>query len=260
MEDAVHQRGDPWFEDGNIILVAHDEANPTAFRVHRGVLARHSEVFQGMFEIPQPQSVFKAPQGCQVVPMYDIPNDLSNLVKALYDGPSFTNRSIEDFFYLAGVLRLSTKYFINHLRLQAIRHLTHTWSYTLQGHDDMVELAVRTPFVNNLSYPFVHPLHVLNLARETNVRIVLPSVFYFLSLYPLQDLLREDHPKLLIDHPSKPSSTLDPHDIKFYTLMFQRRMDLLMDFTRRNDFQTRELLENANWCLPLHGRGFDTRS
>ncbi|KAJ8080431.1 hypothetical protein PM082_017264 [Marasmius tenuissimus] len=234
MEDAP-QQGDPWFEDGNIILVAHhnSQTSPTAFRVHRGVLARHSEIFQGMFEIPQPSYEFNAPEGSQVVPLYDIPNDVSSLVKALYDGPAFARRSIDDFFYLAGILRLSTKYFIAHLRSQAIRYLTKTWSPTLQGHDDMVDLAVKTPFVNQLSYPYVHPLHVLNLARETQVRVVLPSVFYFLSLYPLNDLLREDHPKLLTKNPSKPSSKLDPLDIKYYTLMFQRRLDLLMDFIRR---------------------------
>ncbi|KAG7088286.1 hypothetical protein E1B28_012298 [Marasmius oreades] len=233
MDDVVYQRGDPWFSDGNIILVTNDQKSPIAFRVHKGVLSRHSEVFQGMFEMPQPQSVFDAPEDCQVVPMHDLSVELSILVKALYDGPSFANRSIDDFFYLAGILRLSTKYCIGHLRTQAIHFLTETWCYTLRGHDNMVDLAVKTPSVNQMSYPFVHPIHVLNLARETNVRIVLPSVFYFLSLYPLNDLLRADHPKLLTKHPSKPSSELHPRDIKDYTLMFQRRLDLLMDFTRR---------------------------
>ncbi|KAF9267304.1 hypothetical protein L218DRAFT_995570 [Marasmius fiardii PR-910] len=233
MDDAVHQRGDPWFDDGNIILVTNDLKSPTAFRVHKGVLARHSEVFQGMFEIPQPPSKSEAPEGCQVVHMPDIPTELSNLVKALYDGPSFANRSINDFFYLSGILRLSTKYLIAHLRTQAIRHLTQTWAYTLQGHDNMVDLAIKTPIVNGLSYPFVHPIHVLNLARETNVRIVLPSAFYFLSLYPLNDLLQANHPKLLTKHPSKPFSELHPEDIKYYTLMFQKRLELLMEFTRR---------------------------
>ncbi|ESK95724.1 hypothetical protein Moror_12453 [Moniliophthora roreri MCA 2997] len=235
MENAgllTYERGDPWFEDGNIILITQDPPN-TAFRVHRGVLSRHSEVFQGMFELPQPEATSNSAIDYQVVPMYDLPVELSNLVKALYDGASFSNRSIRDFFYVAGILRLATKYFIGHLRVQAIHHLAQTWTYTLEGHDNMIDLAVRTPSVDDLTYPFVHPLHVLNLARETHVSVLLPSALYFLSLYPLDDLLRADHRKLSIEHPSRPASMMEQSDIKDYTLMFQHRLDSVLDFTRR---------------------------
>lgn len=96
-------RGDPWFEDGNIILVAEAESvnepeeghtrdqradegsiNAVAFRVHRGVLSRHSEVFQSMFEVAQPPA--ENVEACPVVRLYDLPNELSNLIKAIYDG------------------------------------------------------------------------------------------------------------------------------------------------------------------------------
>ncbi|GLB38307.1 putative BTB/POZ domain containing protein [Lyophyllum shimeji] len=205
-------RGDPWFDDGNILLVTQE--SPTAFRVHRGVLGRHSEVFEGMFSIPQPSSNsnIETFEGCQVVPMYDLPSDLSSLIKALYDGANFRNRNFEDFAYLTGILRLSTKYFIGHLRTQAIRFLTETWPYSLKGHDAMVTKALATPSSNGLTFPYVHPLHVLNLAHEVNVRIVIPPALYFLSLYPLADILRGDHPKLKVQHPSSPSSSLDPTD------------------------------------------------
>ncbi|KAJ3994534.1 hypothetical protein F5050DRAFT_465556 [Lentinula boryana] len=246
----------PWFEDGNIILVPQEEARssepsksekpPVGFRVHRGVLSRHSEVLRDMFELPQPDAMYDNDsevsryEGCQVIVMYDIPIELSNLVKALYDGVTFHNRSVDDFFYLAGILRLSTKYFITHLRTQAVKHLTQTWSYDLKGHDTMLDLAIRTPQLsyspdpdapsNKLSYPYIHPIHVLNLARSTNVRIVVPSALYFLSLYPLADLIRADHPKLQITHPSKPSSSLQPSDLVNYTLMFQKRIDGILEF------------------------------
>ena len=84
-------RGDPWFEDGNIILLVEDDDHNVlkAFKVHRGVLARQSEVFETMFDIPQPTSSVDAVEqidGCPVVRMYDHPNELSDLIKALYDG------------------------------------------------------------------------------------------------------------------------------------------------------------------------------
>jgi hypothetical protein len=84
-------RGDPWFEDGNIILLVEDDDHKMlkAFKVHRGVLARQSEVFETMFDIPQPTASMDSVEqidGCPVVRMYDRPNELSDLIKALYDG------------------------------------------------------------------------------------------------------------------------------------------------------------------------------
>jgi BTB/POZ domain len=84
-------RGDPWFEDGNIILMVEDDNRHVlkAFKVHRGVLARQSEVFETMFDIPQPTSSADSVEhidGCPVIRMYDLPNELSDLIKALYDG------------------------------------------------------------------------------------------------------------------------------------------------------------------------------
>lgn len=144
----------------------------------------------------------------------------------------FQNGSLADFFYLAGILRLATKYFIANLRTQAIQFLAQTWSFTLEGHDQMVEAALQSPAVADLSYPYVHPLHALNLARETHVNIIIPSALYFLSLYPLADILRGDHPKLKPEHPSKPSSVLSSPDTTQYTIMYQYRLHLLLHFVR----------------------------
>ena len=97
----------------------------------------------------------------------------------------------------------------------------------------MLERALNTPEEGGLSYPYVHPLHVLNLARAADIRIVVPSALYFLSLYPLTDILRADHPKLLVEHPSRPSSQLTADDLQMYTLMFQYRVQLILHFVRK---------------------------
>ena len=251
-------RGNPWFEDGNIILLVEDDGhNPLkAFKVHRGVLARQSEVFEAMFDIPQPTSAMDSIEhvdGSPVIRMYDLPSELSNLIKALYDGvcvnsflqfgrpcyplshnwnSTFRQRNVEDFYYLAGILRLASKYFITHLRVQAIRYLTETWPYTIRGHDEMVSQALAAPSVDGTTYPYVHPLHVLNLAREVNARIVVPSALYFLSIYSLKHLLSGDHPKLQNQHPSRPSNQLSVHDVSQYTLMYQHRISMILDFIR----------------------------
>jgi hypothetical protein len=70
-----------WFSDGNIILVA----SPIAFKVHRGLIQRHSEVFDDLFSLPQPpeKDIF---DGCPWVELYDDPSDLFHFLTAIYDG------------------------------------------------------------------------------------------------------------------------------------------------------------------------------
>ena len=74
-------RSSIWFEDGNVILVA----SSAAFKVHRGQLGRHSEVFQDLFSIPQPKEQALL-DGCFSVDLHDCPSDVFHLLSALYDG------------------------------------------------------------------------------------------------------------------------------------------------------------------------------
>lgn len=90
-------RSSIWFADGNIVLVA----RRTAFRVHRGQLARHSDVFRDLFMVPQPpprgEGLHRRAgeeswdgegtiDGCAAVELHDAPADVTCLLKALYDG------------------------------------------------------------------------------------------------------------------------------------------------------------------------------
>jgi hypothetical protein len=137
-----------------------------------------------------------------------------------------------DFFKLAGTLRLANKYFATRIRTQVIQSLLKTWPSTLEAHDEMVSTAVNAQLISGMSYPYVHPLHVLNLANETNVPILKPSALYFLSVYQLSEILTGDHPKLAVQHPSRPSSELSPSDIRDYALMYQHRTATILDFIR----------------------------
>ena len=52
MGRVLRKRDDEfWFDDGSIILSVQD----VEFRVYKGLLARHSAVFQTMLSLPQPQ-------------------------------------------------------------------------------------------------------------------------------------------------------------------------------------------------------------
>ncbi len=149
---------------------------------------------------------------------------------------SFHIQNLEDFFKTSAVLRLATKYLMKNIRRKAIKALTEAWAYTLEGHDQMVARAIADPQTEGqTSYPFVHPIHVVNLAREADVRLILPSALYFLSVYPFSDLQRADHPKLAAESRTglpKPSSQLSYEDIGNYTLMYQHRINFILKFCR----------------------------
>src|SRR5882762_5447020 len=74
-------RSDFWFRDGNIVIIA----GSAAFKVHRGQLERHSEIFSDLFSIPQPleQDLI---DGCSYVELPDCPSDVFYFLSALYDG------------------------------------------------------------------------------------------------------------------------------------------------------------------------------
>ena len=77
-------REDLWFEDGNIVLLT----DTVAFKVHRGVLIRHSVVFRDMFSLPQPPAADQETfERVQKVELYDDSRGFGELLSILYDGP-----------------------------------------------------------------------------------------------------------------------------------------------------------------------------
>lgn len=69
-----------WYDDGNIILQAQD----TLFKVHKGILAQNSSVFQDMFSLPQPPSVdTDLVEGCPVVQLSDTAEEVECVLQAI---------------------------------------------------------------------------------------------------------------------------------------------------------------------------------
>jgi hypothetical protein len=141
--------------------------------------------------------------------------------------------SIKDFFVAMAILKLASKYLVPRLRTQAIKHLARSTPFLLREHDEMVERALERPRVDGLTYPYIHPLHVLKIARQYNARALIPMALYSLSGYQLDEILRGDHPKLQVEHPSRPTSHLDAQDLRDYTLMSQHRHAALFNLQRK---------------------------
>lgn len=66
-----------WFDDGNVVL----QVENTQFKVHKSVLALHSNVLRDMFALPQPSN-----EECPVVLHHDSCVDWDRVLGIFYDG------------------------------------------------------------------------------------------------------------------------------------------------------------------------------
>ncbi|KAJ3768486.1 hypothetical protein FB446DRAFT_650367 [Lentinula raphanica] len=171
-------RSDIWFKDGNIVLISES----FIFKIHSGQLERHSEIFAGMFDIPQPPEQDLI-DGCPSIKMLDNPDDLYYFLSALYDGLHFASPRPLHFARLAAVLRLSTKYFVPHLRQQCLERLKLDWPIDLEGWDAREAEATTIKGAYNPRQYTAHPILVIELAIELGLNEILPSAFYDLSRY-----------------------------------------------------------------------------
>ncbi|KAJ7339266.1 hypothetical protein DFH08DRAFT_1014187 [Mycena albidolilacea] len=193
-------RSELWFADGNIIIIA----SSVAFKVHRGQLRRHSEVFDDLFSIPQPkdQDMY---DGCPWVEVYDCPSDVLYFLRALYDGLYFRTPGANDFPAVAAVLRLSTKYLVEHLRQRCMARLEVDWPSTLAAWDQREQAATDAfgHYQPRASCP--HPLLVIDLALALGPDLahLLPAALYDLSRYgPSKILSGTPAPPLSLALPS----------------------------------------------------------
>jgi len=69
-----------WFTDGSIVLIIEG----TAFRIHKSILSKQSDVFSDLFTVPQPQDGTETMDGCPVVHLPDALPDFIDVMKALY--------------------------------------------------------------------------------------------------------------------------------------------------------------------------------
>ncbi len=83
------QDPDLWIEDGNVVIAVADETSEEkimrGFKCHRGVLAKHSQVFAGLFSIPPSGEAEDVYDGLPLVTLPDAYADVKNLLRFLYD-------------------------------------------------------------------------------------------------------------------------------------------------------------------------------
>ncbi len=85
-----------WFDDGNVVL----QSENTQFRVHRSMLAAHSEIMKDCFSCTQPSDA-PTVDGCPIVHMPDSAKDIANLCALLYGTYQYVSSAHFDPFYLS---------------------------------------------------------------------------------------------------------------------------------------------------------------
>ena len=73
-----------WFKDGSIIIAAVG----LSFKVHSGILERHSSVFKDLLNNPSQvvRTRGDTSEGCPVLHVKDVGKELARLLETFYDG------------------------------------------------------------------------------------------------------------------------------------------------------------------------------
>ncbi|TCD68724.1 hypothetical protein EIP91_010008 [Steccherinum ochraceum] len=182
---SIYQRGNHWFEDGNVVLVTEN----TAFRVYQGILSKNSDVFRDMFTIPQPADAEKM-EGCPVVHLTDTKADFGRLLTILFDVGNWypTPRRKLPFELVSTMLRLGTKYQVEYLRQDAIHLLQQIfptqldllWGASIATLEPFNQKKAETYEVDSdaVEMVLVDAIATVNIARTFDIKTILPPALY----------------------------------------------------------------------------------
>ncbi|EMD34217.1 hypothetical protein CERSUDRAFT_140580 [Gelatoporia subvermispora B] len=161
-----------WYLDGNVVLIAGE----IAFRVFRGQLSQHSDIFRDLFEIPQSSSMEQL-DGCPVVRLYDDPNDIIHILRALFPGEHSFSWLMPrpQFAVVSAWIRLGDKYNIRGLRDHGLELLKKIFSDNFpERFGTAEEYLKKAPIEIDIR----DAPKVVYLSRLTDTPSLLPLAFY----------------------------------------------------------------------------------
>ncbi|KAI1787710.1 hypothetical protein LXA43DRAFT_1028036 [Ganoderma leucocontextum] len=169
--DGVTRDVDVWLADGNCVVVA----NNFAFRVYKGILSLHSDLFRDLFSLPN-SSNSDMMDGCPIVTVTDDPHDIRCLFLVLCCGKDFYHENDEpkpvQFAVLASLIRMGHKYTIPKIMNDALSRLKKYYPISFSAWDDV---ATREGYVTTEP---IDAFEVVRLARLTETPSLLPSAFF----------------------------------------------------------------------------------
>lgn len=217
-----------WFDDGNVVIASED----MLFRLHRGIVCHHSQVFRDMFSAPHTGESTDVVEGCPVVRVSDSGENLASFFTLLYDGgkewvvilyvlscsshmnaalpsPFFNPDSTPSFRAVRAMLILATKYDVEHVRAEALRRL-HLRCYTTLAEYDAAKSLHRSkqPTTHHVSFYALDTIGLVNLARSFDLVELLPFAYLHLLLGDPADLMER------VDYGSGEFEELSPQDLR----------------------------------------------
>ncbi|KAF8193314.1 hypothetical protein BJ912DRAFT_960647, partial [Pholiota molesta] len=180
-EATIVRHPEFYFADGSVVIIV----ERTAFRVHQSVLARHSDVFSDMWDVPQPMKT-ELYDGCPTVILSDSVNDFVDVMRVIYDAFHFDKLKPDTSLamlitFVSGILRISTKYSMQQLRNKCISIIQEKFPSTLRGCDEVLTRGIQ--------YVPSEIVRIIPLARETTVPKVLPWAFYLCAHISVDEIL-----------------------------------------------------------------------
>ncbi|KAI0784299.1 hypothetical protein C8Q75DRAFT_810354 [Abortiporus biennis] len=194
-ESPITHSDEWWFWDGTIVVIAED----TAYRVHKGVLSLHSEVFKDMFQIGQ-QSSAETFEDCPMVHVSDTASDFSLILKIIYFGGQtcyLEKDSVLELSTIQTMFVLGRKYNIPYIHRDALRRLHIYFPTTLREWDS--EQSPITPRRNprdgtrrpSIEVNIISMIRLFKVARMfDDLRFVLPMTMLWCAvLQPRQIIM-----------------------------------------------------------------------
>ncbi|KAJ7472847.1 hypothetical protein FB451DRAFT_303593 [Mycena latifolia] len=170
-QDVEITRSEVWHADGTVVLQAGD----TQFRVHGSVLSRHSLFFRDMQELPRPPDQ-PSVEGCPIIQLSDRAEDVERVLEALYN-PLSSSKEALPLPVLACHVRLGRKCGFADILPTIAERLTYENPTSLEEYDALNKengLYVPTRIMHLPGLYF----DTVTLARESNLRSVLPCAYY----------------------------------------------------------------------------------
>lgn len=244
-----------WFDDGNVVIASED----MLFRLHRGIVCHHSQVFRDMFSAPHTGESTDVVEDCPVVRVSDSGENLAGFFTLLYDGgkecvvilhvlsypshmnaappsPFFNPDTTPSFRVVRAMLILATKYDVEHVRAEALRRLRLRCYTTLAEYDAAMSFYRSKQPTRHVTFHALDTIGLVNLARSFDLVELLPFAYFRLLLSDPADLVDR------VDYGSGEFEELSPqdlrrclHGLKMVTDMIPKKINLLTKFKPSND-------------------------
>ncbi|KAJ7684264.1 hypothetical protein DFH06DRAFT_2756 [Mycena polygramma] len=142
-----------------------------------------------MISLPQPPDS-EVVEGCPFVRLFDSEGEVTPFLRAIFDSTFFMpHPAPTNYDTLVGVLRLSNKYGVDHLRRRALIHLSSAFPTTLAkwdagGYEIPFDSSRPVSGIESWEAPdgWTYLMSTAQLAREIDAPWILPGVFYDLAV------------------------------------------------------------------------------